>query len=365
MARSINIELYDQQHRFVTSPHRLSAFIGGLGSGKTTAGAVKALMNSVIGPQDSGPKLGMVMAPTYPMLRDATFRTFIEVAGNTIADIQKSEMKITLINKSEILFRSADNPDRLRGPNLHWAWIDEAAMCPALTWEITLGRLRAQGRARPLWITGTPKGRNWLFTATAQLKLFRAKTRENPYLAKEFVQSLHNIYSGQFAEQELEGEFIKLEGMIYDEFDESIHVKPAPDISAFTEIIAGGDAGYTNPAVLLIIGIYPDGRLHIIDEFYARRQLNSTIGDAAVEFRETYNVELFYLDPSAAGLIGELQSRDLAVRPADHSVTEGIQTVKSFLKVQDKIPGLMIDPRCANTITEMGQYIWKIGRAHV
>jgi len=359
----VDIELYDQQYDFVTSPHRLSAFIGGIGSGKTTGGAVKALLHSTDPryPEDL-PTLGMVMAPTYRMLKDATFRTFCEIAAPAIKEILRSDLTVRLKNGSEVLFRSADDPDRLRGPNLHWAWIDEAAMCPAKTLEITLGRLRAQRKARPLWITGTPKGRNWLFAALSSMELYKARTAANPFLASEFVDSLYQIYSGSFAEQELEGSFIKLEGAIFEEFDEAVHVTPRPKgnlAEIFDTFIFGADAGFTNPAVLLVLGVYPDGRLHVLDEWYARRQLNAQVGDAAVELHEQYPAEAVYVDPSAASLIAELRSRDLPVIPANHNVLDGIQSVKSFLKLTADGPSLLIDPRCANLLTELPQYVWK------
>ena len=363
-AKPVQLDLYDQQYDFVTSPHRLTAFIGGIGSGKTTGGAVKALLHSTNPryPEDL-PTLGMVMAPTYRMLKDATFRTFVEVAEPAIKEILRSDLTVRLKNGSEILFRSADDPDRLRGPNLHWAWIDEAAMCPAQTFPITLGRLRAKRKARPLWITGTPKGRNWLFTEVQNMQLFKARTAANPFLAPEFVRSLYDIYSGSFADQELEGSFIKLEGAIYEEWDEALHISPRPsgDLrSSFSDVFLCCDAGYTNPAVILVVGVYGDGRFHVIDEWYQRRQLNAWVGDAAVDFNDQYGpIDNCYVDPSAAALIAEFQSRDLPVTPANHDVVNGIQSVKSFLKGNADGPGLLVDPRCVNLISEFPQYIWK------
>ena len=150
------IELYSEQFDFVTSDARFTAFIGGIGSGKTLGGCVKAIGHC----QPSA--LGLIVAPTYGMLRDATWRTFQSVAGGAIAEFLRGEMRVVMVNGSEILFRSADDPERLRGPNLSWAFIDEAALCHKMAWPITIGRLRKDGKAGPCWLTTTPKGRNWV-----------------------------------------------------------------------------------------------------------------------------------------------------------------------------------------------------------
>ena len=71
----IKVELYPRQWDFMATSDRLAAFVGGIGSGKTYVGAVRSLLFAI---EQGG--LGMVVAPTYPMLRDATLRTLIDIA---------------------------------------------------------------------------------------------------------------------------------------------------------------------------------------------------------------------------------------------------------------------------------------------
>jgi hypothetical protein len=80
-----------------------------LGSGKTHAGALESLRM----PTGS---IGTVIAPTYPMLRDGAMRTILQVAGagNIIQEFNQSHGELKLIGNRTILFRSADNADRLR-----------------------------------------------------------------------------------------------------------------------------------------------------------------------------------------------------------------------------------------------------------
>jgi len=213
--RRHTIDLYDAQAAFVDDTARFAAFVAGIGSGKTVAGAVKALLQYLV--QRGRPTLGLVVAPTFGILRDATWRTCLEQWAPLGVTPWRSEMRIELATGHEVLFRSADDPDKLRGPNVAWAWIDEAAQCPAGTWPVVIGRLRQHGVTGRAWATTTPKGLNWVHEvfvgrAEADTALYRATTLENPFVERSFVESLRRQYSTQFARQELLGEFLELAG---------------------------------------------------------------------------------------------------------------------------------------------------------
>lgn len=357
------VELYPAQHDFVACPDRFSAFIAGIGSGKSYAGAVKGL---VAAQRTRG--LGLVLAPTYPMLRDATLRTFTFVAGDALASFHKSEMLATLRGGLQVIFRSADNPDRLRGPNVSWLWIDEAALCPDETWPIAIGRLREGGKAGPAWLTGTPKGRNWVYNLLPQVTVFRVATKDNPYLDTEFVKSLEDSYTGAFARQELYGEFVSFEGLVYDEFDRSRHVVKRD--GPWKRVVFGLDEGYTNPAVILVVGFDSDDRAHVITEFYQRRVLQGDVVAEAARLTGLHHPAVMYADPSAAGLIAEVHASSsrfgpmVRVQAANNDVMRGIQYVKNRLVVAgDGKPRLTFDPSCVNTLAELESYVWKQGKA--
>lgn len=355
------IELYPEQFDFVVSDTRFTAFIGGIGSGKTLGGCVKAMAHCQPG------ALGLIVAPTYGMLRDATLRTFKDVAGKALLEFRRGEMRAKMINGSEILFRSADDPERLRGPNLSWAFIDEAALCHKMAWPIIIGRLRKDGIAGPCWLTTTPKGRNWVWEEFAHVRrdnyeMFHSRTADNPYLASEFVESLEVAYSGDFALQELAGEFVAFEGLIYD-FDPDVHIQRRGSNEMHYWALAA-DEGFTNPAVILLIGVDADSRLHIAREYYERGKLQETVVKAAVEMaRSVSPMAAVVVDSSAAGLIADLMNNGLPARAAKGRVLDGIGAIQGLLKVQlDGRPRLTVDPSCVNTIAEFESYVWREGR---
>lgn len=204
---------------------------------------------------------GMVIAPTYPMLRDSTLRTFLDLAQSYVPPLvrmfYKAEMTAVLTNGTHVLFRSAEHPDRLRGPNLGWFWLDEAAMMDEEAWLIMLGRLRERpGRA---WVTSTPKGYNWLYeafvkSATADHVAIRATTMSNPFLPSAFVPALAQSYSGTWYAQEVEGEFTDtaperfLPSILWwDACKEDM-----PPLDAYTPIVLGVDAGVSNDTFGLV-----------------------------------------------------------------------------------------------------------------
>jgi len=282
----------------------------------------------------------------------------MDVADDAVSEYNRSEMRVLFRNGSELLFRSADNPDRLRGIDLDYAWIDEGAMCPAATWDIVIGRLRAHGKAGPCWVTTTPKGRNRLYQRQAQMTVFRASTKDNPYLSPEFVKSLEQAYTGDFARQELLGEFVTFEGLVYPEFSRDVHViQQVPD--GLRGWIVGVDEGYTNPTVLLLVGFDNDGRAYVVSEWYRRNVLQDVVLEEAWELQCKYDPE-YRVDPSAAGLIAAMGARYMDASGVRSEVVDGIRQVKARLqKAGDGKPRLFIHASCANTIAEFEAYSWK------
>jgi PBSX family phage terminase large subunit len=350
------IQLYPRQDDFFRCADRFAAFIGGIGSGKTFVGCLWAILQAQPG------TLGLVIAPTYPMLRDVAWRTMLDIGRDAITNIGKAEMTLTFRGGGEVLFRSADNPDRLRGPNIHYALMDEAALCPRETWDITIGRLRAGGKAGPVRVVTTPKGRNWLYERQNEMTIFKAATRENPYLDPEFIRSLETSYTGNFARQELHGEFVAFEGLVYPMFSRETHVM-AQDPERFPARWMGNDEGYTNPSVILDVGTDADGRAHIFKEWYKCGQLQDTVVAVNLEWYNSIHPRSVTVDSSAAGLIAAL--RDVGVPALGHKgrVQDGISKVQNMLAVAgDGKPRFTIDPSCVRTIAEFESYCWKEGR---
>lgn len=213
----MHVVLHRAQKAFRESPAIMRGFVGGIGSGKSFVGAYDLVRRAKAG------RLYMAVAPTYPMMRDATMRTFVEQAARLefLRDLRHSTMSAVLGNGAEVLFRSADDPERLRGPNLSGVWLDEASLLQRAAWDIIVGRLREAGEQGWVSATFTPKGRqHWthdVFAADGRhrdVALFSAASDANPFLPDGFVQRLREQYTSAFAEQELGGRFVDLAGTV-------------------------------------------------------------------------------------------------------------------------------------------------------
>ena len=363
----IDLSKYRKQLDFVYDPARFLCFNAGIYSAKTFSGAIRTLRFCT----DLGARCGMVVAPTYTMLKDATIPVIQEVAGPVWDNkrYNRSPPMSGYIKQAEIRFRSADKPDNLRGPSLDFIWIDEAAMITHEAWKICLGRLRRGNVARPMWITTTPRGRNWVYDEfiekvqgnpkrAGRYKLYTASTWDNPFADKEIIEDLKESYSGAFAKQELEGQFVAFEGLVYDTFRREIHIKEPP--AELRRVVAGVDWGYSNPAVILVLGIDGDGRIYAIDEWHFRRKL---IGDqiaAAKRLKERWNIDHFYCDSSRPDNIREFNLAGLPASGATHKVLEGIKEIQSRLDVAgDGLARYFVSSACPNHISEFESYCWK------
>jgi len=357
LERLPKLHLLPRQADFIHSPVKYTAYVAGLGSGKTFAGCVKALKKCAPG-QD-----GMIVAPTFPMLRDVTQKTFFELLekGNYPYTFNKAENSANVFG-AQVLFRSADEPDRLRGVNLNWAYVDEAATIHTEdVWRIILGRLR-EGTQPQAWITTTPAGFNWVYKywverGNSNYALFHSSTRDNKYLPAEYLADLEANYAGEFAKQEIEGEFVAFEGLVYLEFSRNQHIYQDRPLPESWPRVRGIDFGYTNPFVCLWGAIDEDNRLFIYKEHYRPRMLVKE--HAAIINAENHHY-LWTVSDHDAQDQAELKACGIYTRNAQKDVILGIQRTKARLKVQaDNWPRLLINERCINTIKEFSSYRWQ------
>lgn len=196
---------------------RFKGYSGPIGSGKSHALIYEALLLSRLNPG----LLGLIAAPTYRMLQDSTQRAFFEVLAvegiDHVFRKQDNRLRFTS-NGSEIIFRTLENPERLRGPNLAWFAVDELTYAREEAWTRLLGRLR-HPQARRLCGCGvwTPKGYDWVHRrfveqSSPDYHLVRATPKENIHLPGDFYEQLKDSYNELFYRQEALGEYLDIFG---------------------------------------------------------------------------------------------------------------------------------------------------------
>lgn len=214
-----------KQAEFRRSKAWIRGFCAGRGAGKTRIGAVDLLLRA-----RPGDEL-IVVSPTYAILEETTWLAFREAAetlglwiGGTKSPFPRARVRTRSGGAARIAFRTAERPDRLRGPNKAGLWLDEASLMSrdVLRWALPV--LRSRGRMGFLTLTFTPRGkRHWtydlFFDAAGNVRpethLVQAHAAENPFLPREFVRRLEPQYGDMMRRQELGGEFVEMVGSFF------------------------------------------------------------------------------------------------------------------------------------------------------
>ncbi len=353
-----DLTLLPSQADFVAAEERFVAFVGGVGSGKTVAGAVKAIRYA----EAHAGAVGVVGAPNKTMLRDVLLPTLLELLPDAARrSYKQTEGKITFPNGSVILARSLEDFDHRRGLNLAFFWLDEGIYCDFAAWRVMKARLRQRGYPVQGWLTSTPRGQDEFYRdferePAPSHRLIRAATRENTYLPADYADSLG--YTGTFALQELEGQFVAREGLVYELQPE--HVAPAPPVAEMDEVFGGIDWGYTNPFHLSVVGLRGGVAYLLAEHRVTKASLAQGILPAIEKLTRDYGVTAWYGGPDRPDNIAAAQEwlhqqgLRCTVTPADNAVLAGIETTRSLL---ERAPvGLIIDPACVHTIRECHEY---------
>lgn len=219
------------------------------------------------------------------MLRDSTQRTFFELYRGWISEHRADYNTTILRNGSRIYWRSADKPDSMRGPNLNWFYLDEADYMDPATWDIMLGRIRLRPSAA--WLTTTPdglSGKGWVKDKiTRRYKngdpnyfVVRSRTKDNIYLPAEYVKTLEESYTSEFARQELDGEDIDAMGRIMKREWISHYAAPPEGTKYVVGVdLAVGMKGNADDRAIAVVGKAQD-TFFVADMIFGKWSFNET-----------------------------------------------------------------------------------------
>jgi len=364
------------QSSFHDSKAKYRAYVGGYGSGKTYAGCHEAIWSSYI---NKG-LTGMMVAPTYRMLEDATLPAFREILDRAGIKhkYRSSEGRLSLPWGSRVLFRSADNPAHLKGPNLAWVGVDEGALITKAAWDVLISRIRhPKAKRLAAFITTTPEGFNWLYDEFVVNKkrgyeIIRAHTSENIHLPSEYVRDLEAAYDPLLVRQYIAGEFVNpAAGRVYSGFDRNMHVRPGLVYDSSMPVIIAVDFN-VNPLHAAVVQVDGDEVL-VVDEIVLS---SSNTYELCDEVRARYGGGsiVAYPDPTgrarktagspdAPSDFAILMTRGFEVRARTRSpaVKDRINAVNRRLTDSSNKAGLFVSDKCRETIRSFEQTCYKPG----
>ena len=365
------------QRLFHTASARYKGFSGPIGSGKSAALCHEAIRLSYV---NLG-RTGLIGAPTYPMLRDATQQSFFEVLEEN--DIPytfcKSEgvLKFTETG-SRILFRSMDEFERLRGTNIAWFGLDELTYTHEDAWLRLEGRLRD---AKATQLTGfavwTPRGYDWVYRrfverGTTGYELIRAKAFENTHILDtipDYYERLMSSYDEAFYKQEVLGEYLNTRSQrVYSAFDYAEHVKPlTPD----NRLPICWALDFNVDPLCSVIAQIDGDRVSVLDEIVLSRAMTQ---EACDEFSKRYGGHAagYEIFGDASGqarstrgntdyeiITAHFKARSERMRyvvpRANPRVIDRTGYVNSKLRTADGERRMTIDPKCKELIKDFEQ----------
>ena len=229
---------YDQlpsQKRFRDSKARFKGFSGPIGSGKSAALCHEALYMAMV----NNGCTGLIGAPTYPMLKDATLPEMFRILELNKFDYEHHKSDSVLVLPywdAKILLRSVDDYEKLRGTNLAWFGVDELTYTNEEAWKRLEGRLRdpqaVDLRGFGVW---TPKGHDWVYRRFVEsppegYECIQAEPFENRFLLEKipgYYEGLRQSYDKTFYEQEVLGIYHGMQdSLVYKRFDKYRNVEP-------------------------------------------------------------------------------------------------------------------------------------------
>lgn len=190
---------------------------------------------------------------------------------------EPSKRRVTWPNECVATLFSAEDPDRLRGPEHGYAWIDEAAHYSNVqeVWDNLMLGLRIGAWPRVV-ITTTPKPRPWLSTLIGEsmTRVTRASTYDNlENLAPAFAAAVLARYEGtRLGRQELHGELLTdVEGALWSwELIEVGRVGPATP-GDWPRVVVGVDPAGANRATadetgIIVAAASAEGHYYVLDD---------------------------------------------------------------------------------------------------
>lgn len=355
---SISVELSTPQKEFFDSYHAFTLYCGGLGGGKTHAGAMWAAYMALTYPNVRG----LITANSYSQLKKATLQGFFKILRELNIEYRyKSQDGEIWIGDTVIYLMSMEKYDLLRGIEVGWAWSDECAFYREEAFDVLIGRIRGQGPN--LWKgTTTPNGFNWLYKRFVESPIkdshvvYASTTDNAKNLGSNYINQLRDNYDERLAQQELEGRFVNLnKGRVYHSFDRNKHVRPVDDLGIFLTV--GLDFNVHPLCGVFAYERY--GKIYVTSELY---QEDSNTFKAAEEIKNRYRYQIDKIICDETG-----NRRKSSAKNTDHEILRryGFDVPKfrnpHIKDRQNNVNRLLyhgklvIDPSCKKLIADLEQ----------
>jgi phage terminase large subunit len=293
-------------------------------------------------------------------------------------------------NGSCIWSGGMDNPDSCLSAERDAIYVNQAEELTLNDWEVLTTRCTGRGSVVPypqIFADCNPSSQfHWILHRHKQgkLRLIETKHEDNPSLfvlsadkthweiteqGQRTFKILENL-SGVRRDRLLSGKWVTAEGVIFDMFSRQTHVCER-DETEMVEWFLAIDEGYSNPAVILLVGSDADRRWHIFREFYRRGVAEIDVVAQAHDWYVEKQCGTAAVDEAGAGLIAACINSGMNAVGGKGRIIDGIYSIQNRLKVvagdvsprwPKGRPRLTISEFCPQTINEFQSHVWKTGK---
>jgi PBSX family phage terminase large subunit len=358
------IKLSSWQTQVSLDCHRYKVIDCGRRAGKSYLVSVQMLQFATEHPKT----IIWYVSPNYKQSKQIMWAMLRElIPQEIIASKNETELKFVLLNGSEICLKGAQEPDTLRGVRIDYCVFDETAFIDKWddVWKVIRPTL-IDSKAS-VWFISTPNGFNHfkeLYEKQDKDYIsFRFTTYDNPYIDKEEIDKAKSEMSEDEFAQEMMGEFRKMSGLIYKDFNRDIHMVDIPDLTSYT-FTRALDFGFAHKTALIYFAISPVGdAIYAYDGLYESGYTITQIGDV-VKVKDSGRVITNPVADSAQpASIEELSRMGVSFTGVDKdkdSVKNGIVKVAELLKVRMDTgkPTLMFNKNLNWIADEFERYKW-------
>ncbi len=279
---------------------------------------------------------------------------------------------------SKIGFKSCDQGrEKFQGSSLDFVWFDEEP--PYDVYQEC--RMRVLDRRGEVFGTMTPlKGLTWVYDEIylnskhdENVWHVEMEWADNPYLNKEEIEAMTLSMSQEELETRRYGKFMQCGGLVYSEFDESVHVIEPFLVPKEWQDNISIDPGLNNPLSAHWYARDYDGNVYVIAEHFEKGQPIEYHAQRIKEICKKldwhyYNGKIRALIDSAASqrtlassknVVDLFYEQDILVNPkVNKDMFSGINKVKRYLRDGEGKPHLFIFKNCVNLIREIKSYWW-------
>lgn len=280
----------------------------------------------------------------------------------------ETSMSLSFPGHGRFKLYGSDNDAALRSIS-NWGGIvvDEYDDCLPDLWDLTIRPNLMVHRAWAI-VMGTPKGKKQIYRLEQEgiFKVFHYSSYDNPDLPKQELDELVLEYKKRGEDyylQEIMAEYRKPVGVIFPEFEQSVHVVDPFPIPETWDVYRSIDLGENNPTACAWIAVDPDGNWYVFDEYYEQNKPTELHAESILLKTGKRRVVGTVLDENGLGkqlLLDYNRYGVKAIGQKHHSVTDGIGRLREKFHTSEITgkPSIFFFRSCDIMIGEVETYQW-------